>query len=84
MAVNPLRERKRIRGLQGAGQGGDLLRIGVRAGPYPLKRRLRRIIAANQPRAHPLLAHEFHRGLEQILEEPQIRIQGIERGERRR
>ena len=45
---------------------------------HTLKRRARQVIAANQPGALAHLRPELHRGLEEVLEEPQISLQGVE------
>lgn len=74
-----LSERKRIGPGQDALQGGHLCNLDVRTGPDPLERGPRLIIAPQQAGAAPLFALQFHRGLEEILEEPELRIQGVER-----
>ncbi len=78
LLVDPLREGERIGLRQHPAQGCDFLRIGLRARAHPLKRRLRSVIATDPSRALPDFAQEFHRRLEQGLEQPQVGIQRVE------
>lgn len=59
-------------------EGRNFLRIGLRARTHPRKRRLRSVIATDQPGALPDVGQEVHRRLEQILEQPQLGIQRVE------
>lgn len=79
MLPNALREDEGIGPRQYPREGGHLRGICCRAGSDALERGLRRIVAPQQAGAAPLFALQFHRGLKQILEEPQLRIERIER-----
>lgn len=78
LLVDPLREGERIGLRQHPAQGRDFLRIGLRARTHPLKRRLRSVIATDQSGTLPDFCQEFHRRLEQVLEQPQVGIQRVE------
>ena len=75
MLVNPLGEHERVRRRQEMRQGSHVLGIRVRAGPHPLKGSPWRVVATNQSRAPTLFALELHRGLKEILKEPEIRVE---------
>jgi hypothetical protein len=79
LRIDALGERKRIRPGEHPSQGRDLdgIRLGARqhAGP----RGLGHLVAAPQARAVPALPQQLHRGLKQILKEPQVRIERLER-----
>ena len=75
MLVHPLGEHERVRRRQEARQGSHFLGIRVRAGPHPLKGSPWRVVATNPSRAPTLFALELHRGLKEILEEPEIRVE---------
>ena len=60
-------------------QRRPLNQIGFGTGLLPRQRRLRHIVPAHQSRSAALLALSLHRGLEEILEQLQLGIQGLER-----
>jgi len=78
VAGNLLREDKRIGASEEALKGGHLRDIGLRGGPDSLQGGLWPIVPAKESGTAALLAHQLHRGLKEILKQPQIRIEGIE------
>ena len=61
-------QREGIEALPETLQLGGHLRAELRSGEHAVERRPGRIVAAPDAGAHPLLAEEFHRGQEQVLE----------------
>jgi hypothetical protein len=83
LRIDALGERKGIRPSQHPSEGRDLDGICLGARQHAGPRGLGPIIAADQPGAVPALAQQLHRRLKQILEEPQVRIERLERGQGR-
>lgn len=78
LAGNLLREDKRIGAPEEALEGGHLRGIGLRADPDSLQGGLRPIVPAQESGAAAFLAHQLHRGLKEIREEPQLGIERVE------
>ena len=81
LLLDPRGERKGIEGGVQACQRRHLGRVGGRTGADAIQRGLRWAIDAADPAADARLLDELHRGQPQILQQPQIRIQRVERGQ---
>ena len=81
--VDPLRHHEGVEpGLQLL-QLRDGGRVDLGTGRHAIERGPGRVIAAAEPRADAPFLDELHRGQEQVLQEPQIRIHRVDRHQRR-
>ena len=61
----------------------DFGAVGPRTGLDPIERRLRRAVAAAESRADAFLRLQLHRRQEEILQQPEVGIDGVHRDARR-
>lgn len=76
--VNALRQLEGIHGLGESLKGVDFLRRDLRAFPGSLQRGLRGVVSSDEARTFSDFGSEFHRGLEEVLEEPQVGIKIVD------
>ena len=84
LPIDPRREQKWVERRVNPCELRDLRGIRLRAGAHARKRRLRRVVLTAEPAAHARFLDELHRRQAEILEEPQIRVERVQRLEGRR
>jgi hypothetical protein len=77
--IDASRERKGIEPITERHQRADLRGVGLRAGPHAVQRGLWRVVPPMQPGADPCFALQLDGRQEEVLQQPQVRIDLVHR-----